>query len=240
MEKVEMSNEHVMNEGERTQGAREYRFDFNNNDVLEIGTALVTLLAFSEPTDTEEQRAEVHASLCAWALRLKWSNLDAPEARALQPIKPLYAFRPESQIKKDLRTLHRRLRDRMVAAHMSMAFLKEVTTGDLPKLPEGVKHLSVNELSAFVLDDAQQSDPENVETRIWRPSLPVLHIAAAVAIAIDRAERANMPAVNLFSLLMDPQIIQWVISVSQEIEGLFEKSEHLKVHSDKLIRLRLV
>jgi hypothetical protein len=238
MGKVEMSNEHVMNEGERAQAAREYRFDLKNKAVYEIGAALVTLLAFSEPTDTEEQRADVHASLCAWALRLKWNNLDAPEVREPQAIKPLYV-RPESQIKKDLRTLLRRLRRRLIAAHMALAFLKDAT-GSLPKLPAGVKRPSVNELSAFVLPDAKQSDPENVETRIWRPSLPVLHIAAAVSVAIGIAERAKEPVVDLFSLLMDPFIIRWVISASQVYEGLFEKSEHLKAHSDKLIRLRLV
>jgi hypothetical protein len=81
-----MSNQHVMNEVERVLGAREYRFDFNKNDVLENGAALVTLLAFSESEDTEEQRADVEASLCALTPRATWSDLDAPAARELLPV----------------------------------------------------------------------------------------------------------------------------------------------------------
>jgi hypothetical protein len=128
----------------------------------------------------------------------------------------------------------------MIAARMVMAFLKEAATGALPKLPPNVKHLSVNELSVLVLADAKQSDAENVETRIWRPSLPVIHIAAATAVALDSVERGRKPAIDNYSLLMDRSIVEWIISASQEIEQLVEKSTHLKPHSGQLIRLRQV
>lgn len=59
---------------------------------------------------------------------------------------------------------------------MGMAFLKEVSTGAMPTLPAGVKGLSVNELSVMVSGDADQIDAENLETRVWRASLPVLHL----------------------------------------------------------------
>ena len=130
----------------------------------------------------------------------------------------------------------------MIAARMAIAFLKVASTGAMPTLPAGVKRLSVNELSVMVLADAEQADPENVETRIWRHSLPVLHIAAAVAVAVavDIAARHHEHAVDFSALILDRFIIEWVIAASQEYVGLIEKSAHLKAHSGQLIRLRRV
>ncbi len=64
-----------------------------------------------------------------------------------------------------LRQLKRRLRDRMIAAHMAHRFLKEAETGEVPKLPARVKRLSINAMSELVLEDAGYSEPEDVETR---------------------------------------------------------------------------
>jgi hypothetical protein len=85
-----------------------------------------------------------------------------------------------------------------------------------------------------------QSDAENVESRIWRPSLPVVHIAAAVAVAMDIADRAHQHPVDFSALILDRPIMEWVIAASQEIERLVEKSTHLKAHSGQLIRFRRV
>ena len=43
-------------EGENSGSAPERAFDFEKNEVFENGAALVTLLAFSEPTDTDDVR----------------------------------------------------------------------------------------------------------------------------------------------------------------------------------------
>lgn len=51
-------------------------------------------------------------------------------------MRPIYAFRSENEIAKDLRTLERRLRDR-------------------------IKRLSLNEMAAFVAEEAEQSEPYN-------------------------------------------------------------------------------
>ena len=51
-------------------------------------------------------------------------------------MRPIYAFRSENEIAKDLRTLERRLRDR-------------------------IKRLSLNEIAAFVAEEAEQSEPHN-------------------------------------------------------------------------------
>ena len=56
--------------------------------VYEAGAFLVTLLAY--PEEDEETRSEVHASLCAHALRVKCA-IEPDWALPSQPMKPIYA-----------------------------------------------------------------------------------------------------------------------------------------------------
>jgi hypothetical protein len=130
---------------------------------------LLTWLVFPGKSESEERRSRVHASLCAYALRAKYET-DPEWLVSPQPIKPIYALRPQWDIDRDLKTLQRRLRHRMIAARMAMGFLKEAVTGELPKLPAGINRMSLNQMALLVLGDAGYTEPENVETRIWRPA----------------------------------------------------------------------
>ena len=105
---------------------------------------------------------------------------DAGWATSPQTLKPIYLLQTAREINRSFRQIKRRLRDRMVAGRMAYPFLQQANCGEVPKLPAGVKRLSINAMSELVLDDAGQTDPENVETRVWHPSLPVIHLATAV------------------------------------------------------------
>src|SRR6202047_5537673 len=152
--------------------------DLNRVEVYEAGASLITLLAY--PREREEVWAQVHASLCSYALRIK-SASEPDRATVPQPIKPVYAFRLEQDIERDLKTLERRMRDRIIAGRMGIGFLKESVTG---QVPEGLKRLSINDAAELVLDDAGDREQENVEARIWRPSLPVIHLATALQLLL--------------------------------------------------------
>ena len=54
----------------------------------------------------------------------------------------------------------------MVAARMAVPFLQEVELGKRPKLPKSIKRLSLNEMAAFVAEEAGQSEPHNADTPI--------------------------------------------------------------------------
>ena len=137
--------------------------DFQRLAVYEAGALLVTLLAFPEASD--QMRGDVHASLCNYALRIK-SAIEPDCATLPQPIKPLYALRSERDCNRDLRTLLRRVRDRMIAGRMAVAFLKGALPGQELKLPQGLKRLSINQLSRLVLDDTGFTDPHNVDSHL--------------------------------------------------------------------------
>jgi len=156
---------------------RTYYIDFGQQETHEAGAMLVTLLAYPHDDEEETGRTNLHASLCAIALHARYAN--GPDDAKSQSMKPVHAFRESKQIGKDLNGLQRRLQDRMAAARMAIAYLKEAAAGKPPKLPAGIKRLSLNQLSEMVLRDTRESSPENVETRVWRPSLPVIHLASA-------------------------------------------------------------
>src|SRR5712672_1686219 len=154
--------------------------DFDQLEVYEAGALLLTWLAYPhENKEDDERRSRVHTALCACALRAK-CEMDPVWANSPQSVKPIYLCQTERDLNRSLRTLQRRLRDRMVAARMAYPFLKEAETGEVPELPPSVKRLSINQMAELVLTDAGHTDPENVETRIWRESRPVIHLASAV------------------------------------------------------------
>jgi hypothetical protein len=209
--------------------------DTRQLEVYEIGAWLLTRLAFPGENESEERFSQVHASLCAYALRSKYET-DGEWPVAPQSIKPIYALRPQGSIDRDLRTLERRLRDRMIAARMAIGFLKEAVTGEVPNLP-GLERMSINQMALLVLADARYTEPENVESRIWRPSLRVIHLATAIQLMLQLAEPYASP-LGLESLLLDRGIIELVIRTA-EYHRLLIAQSRLKIDPQNLISIRL-
>jgi hypothetical protein len=214
-----------------------HHIDFNKLEVYEAGAFMVSQLAYpGESRQDDERRCEVYTSLCACVLRAR-AEMDPNWVTRPQLVKPVYTSQTERDRNRGLQTLPRRLRDRMIAARMAYPFLIEAETGEVPKLPKNVKRLSINAISELVLEDAGFSDPENVETRIWRPSRPVIHLASAVhgCLHLD----PKIEAFGLGALLTCRDVIEYVIRNAEYCEALVVRSRHLRVDADKLIKLRL-
>ena len=94
-------------------------------------------------------------------------------------------------------------------------------------------------MSELVLYDTNEREPENVETRVWRPSRPVIHIAAALAVAIDIAQK-NGEVLSDADLFARSDVIRWVVSTSEEYADLIPKIKRFTIKPDSLIRLVLV
>jgi hypothetical protein len=149
-------------------------------------------------------------------------------------MKPVYALRPERETEKALRTVKRRLRDRMIAGRMAIAFLQK-TQGITPKVTPTARRLSINVLSKLVAEDAGYTNPVNVKTRIWRPSLPVIHLAAAIQVLSPTGPEQ----IHLGHLLRSRPWIELVIRTAQEYEGLLADAHFRGIDSGKLIKIRL-
>ena len=217
-------------------------FDLDRQPIYEIGAALVTILTFSEAGDTDDDRGDVHAALCKWALHSRAIS-DSEWAGKPLLIKPIYMLLTDDQVDRQLRTLNRRFRDRMIAARMVMPFLKQTHSGELPKLDPPLKRLTINKMAERVLPISGQTEPGNVKSRVWRPSLPVLHLAAATEVVRQLLERHANIVLGYEHLLWETGVIAWILREAQIFEGLMEKAtsaRELRVDPAKLIRLRLV
>lgn len=221
-----------------------YKVDLGGPEVYESGAALVTLLARPESGNSDRELGALHASLCARVLQARASE-DEGWAGAPQLVKPLYAFRPEKVVARDLRTLGRRLRDRMVAARMGLSFLKQSVEGERFVFPSGLSGLSIHEVAAWVADDAGQADFKNVESRVWRPSVPVLHLACAVAMAVDQSERLALATgrpegvIQMGQLLTQREVIEWVVRTASEVADLLSHCPGARVRREQLIEIVL-
>jgi hypothetical protein len=213
-----------------------YKINLDKSPIYECGATLLALLAYPQDDEEDSHRASLHASLCAWGLRYQ-CKMDENEITPV-PMKPVHAFRSEREIAKDLRTLGRRLRDRMVAARMVVPFLQEVELGKKPKLPKSIKRLSLNEMAVFVAEEAEQSEPQNVESRVWRPSLRVIHLAvAALIIGADHVRAGGTTAMETF--LISEVFIKAVVKEAEVNEERIAKATRLPLNTANLIRVRL-
>ena len=210
--------------------------DFNHIEVYEAGATVITLLAF--PGKSEEHlREAVHAALCHYALRAKCAS-DPEWVLSPQRIKPFYALRTPDEISKDLRTVPRRLRDRMAAGRMAIGFLKEVVTGRPPQLPPGIARLSINQMASLVLEDTENVEVENVKTRVWRPSLPVIHLATAT-LRLLRLLEPRTGRLDMAAFLLCREAIETVVRAAERHEALIAQSRRLRIDPDRLEKIRL-
>ena len=188
--------------------------DFAKNEVYECAATLLAVLA--APQD-DERRGELHASLCARALRAAY--LANPDDVTPILVKPQYAFRCVKLVDRDLDFVARRMFDRTNAARMAIAFLREVELGRPVPLPAGIRRLSINELAAFIAEDAGQSEVANVKSRIWRPSLPVIHLAVAAAFVGQVIERHGA-AGGIDILLWSRDRVTSIVEYAEYLETL--------------------
>ena len=65
-----------------------------------------------------------------------------------------------------------------------------------------------------MLDDTGYTEPENVNTRIWRPSLPVIRLASAIQVCCSSPNPRTGPP-SLEGLLLRGDVIESVIRTAE-------------------------
>ena len=108
-------------------------------------------------------------------------------------VKPQYVFRDPKVIDRHVAYVAKRLGERMVAGRMAIALFRKAVPGGLRTLPKDIQRPSVNQLAQYVAEDAEQTEPINVERRIWARSRPVIHIAAAAAMEGQELSKRGEP-----------------------------------------------
>jgi len=185
---------------------------------------------------SSQRQAELYASLCSLAVRARYCG--DPEDVTPITATPQEIFRDIKVLRRDIGYVKKRIGERMVAGRMAVPFLLAAELGYTLPLPPPIKRLSLNEMAAFVLPDAGWSDPNNVERRIWRPSAPVIHLAAVMAVVGQERIRSGMQT-SLELILRSADFVGATIQRAQLFADLIHKAPKFPAEADRLIRLTL-
>lgn len=213
---------------------RTFTLDPGRLESFEIGSLLLAILAFPG-ADEEVALKEAAEALCARQLRTTIA-VDRRRMRDWKAAFPDYAAIDEPERRRRLRTFQRRLRHRMLASKMSLAFFEEGITKRPAKRPSWMKRLSINELSKLILPESHQGHSENLERRVWHDSRPVIHLAAATQIAM----RVMVPDTKEVGYPLDNgRLHAAVIQLAEFHEEIVLADPRFGKAREELIRVRL-
>jgi hypothetical protein len=186
-----------------------YLFDSIHYEPFELGAKLHAILAYPSERETE-LRHQAFEALCAQTIHVTCEAYPSNSAwwRARYPA---YAAISAREIRPRLRMLDRRLRHRETAAQIALGYFDgalrrlfaligeaypdlQQQIGDIEwrrtPLPDGVPRHSLNALIQFHYPHCNEEGCHNREHRIWRSSLPVIHLAVAFHVVGSYLKRA--------------------------------------------------
>lgn len=93
-------------------------------------------------------------------------------------------------------------------------------------------------MASLVLEDTGNIDVENVKTRVWRPSLPVIDLATATLLLLQTLEpKTGRLGIEVF--LLNREVIETVVRAAEYHESLITKSRRLRIDPNRLEKIRL-
>ena len=131
-----------------------------------------------------------------------------------------------------------RLSERLIAGQMAAAYLKCFEEGKIPEALGNIKRMSVNQVSAFVTQVEGYSEPGNVRRLFWRPSKPVIHIAAALAVVGQEWTRRGEPF-GFFHLLLHSDLVADVVERAIIFSEIIRKDTRFPVPFNELVPIHL-
>ena len=233
------------------------------------GARLLAVLAHppSSPADQKWRQAEL--VLCRSVL-LAQQQVDQNWATQEQWIIPEHLLFPATDITKKLEKIQALHGHRLGAAHVAIPFCRQALK--IADGPPAEVHRAATIDSRILRTIGQEADREewlieqgmalksrfpkddhNFEHRVFRPSLPVLHLSVAVAVAIDQSQKAlraqpseiqdefyrdmGGPQINVVNFLTDPALARHVVTMAEEYERLMPLLPKIRV--PHIIKLRL-
>lgn len=233
------------------------------------GARLLAILAYppKSPSDHNWRRAE--RVLCRSVLLGK-QQLDPDWAQREQTLVPEHLMLPVAGIQRKLEAIANRHHHRLGAAHVAMPYFQNAARAPGVAQKSNRRHSTID--ARIQKTNEQEADREdwltarevafkprfpkddhNFERRVFRPSLPVLPLAVAVAVWIDRSQkffRANPnlvettiredsggPQLHVGHLLVAPDFARQIVADAMAFEPLMPTLP--RSGAVQIVRLRL-
>ena len=197
----------------------------------EIGAKLLARITYPKPEE-QARRERLQDALCALAL-----HHDArmyPEDRTdITICRSILRF-TDQQLQKHLDFADKKLQERLISGRIAVAYLRFFNEGKIPQALGKIKRMSLNQVVTFVAELEGYKQPDNLEQRFWRPSKPVIHIAAALAVVAQTwIRRGEKP--GFYHLLLHKDYLIDVIDRAMYFAELIQKDGQFPVHYDDLV-----
>lgn len=201
----------------------------------ECGALLLSYLCFPEP-GADVERARAFATVCYLALKAM-AEKDKTWISREQILKPGYLMYPKELRNKYIPLMERKIHQRIAAASVAAPLLYEGAAEFLgsSQLTKS-KRTSIVEGLEQLIPSMGISDVVNVSSRIWRPSLPVIHLTMATVVTIH----ASSPRGTFFDVFCDEQFIRSVVGSAETFAFMVSITPKLKKNSEALIEFGLV
>lgn len=204
---------------------------------------LIAAIAYPDPLDKIERDAFMQA-IVRYTLE-KRINLHPQWAQEPQWIRPAYFSGDEKQFDARLRRGNKKLKERFAAAQFFLIpHLRAVETGEPARKVQGFEP-TVNNMAHQVLDflDWKGDSHSTVKTKVWKPSRPVAHAAAALIVwkEVLWGKWGRNPEVDkLFALCMLPEYVAEVIEVSEYYRGMLADIKQFTIRDEETVKFSAV
>lgn len=131
--------------------------------------------------------------------------------------------------------LEKRLDQRMAAARAGIGLMHEQIFGMPAVLPPGLTDISIDKLCGLIKSDVWIDDPNNIENLVWRPSLPILHLAMATQLLLA----ARQGTTDRFGIdLQDIGFYREGVRIASLLERVIHDHPKVGITHDRLTLVR--
>jgi hypothetical protein len=213
---------------------------------------------------------QTERALCRLYLAAK-HGLDERWAETPQLVVPNHLTMSLAEAEKRAAKARKRHDERMGAAHVMVPFLRAAQQGSFDS--DRTRRLTADqEITRTIHQEADRREAlvkqgvvepprfsesiDNFEVRVLRASLPVIHLAVAIGIAIDRSQKIlsgrseteqakwqhdlGGRQIGFADIMMHPEYVAWIIREAEALEPLLPLLPKLKPKPESIVRLRVV
>lgn len=213
-----------------------FLIDFDKLESYEIAALLFALLSAPPSVASDKEFNDYYFGLVSDFLHLKIHN-DPEWAQISQNIKPYYLSISSDKAARIAVKSDKKIQNRLNAAHIAIQKLIEVAH------PEKLNHINYDLSLNKMIENLDQfegiKDLDNFETRVWRTSIPIIHLAVALAIIMNDASVNFGIRLDYNSFYEDKSLTKRLIDEAKKYAKDLQQTS-LKIKAHQLIDIEII